>query len=148
MDIETQVVEEASMARGDRQASEISSNGHNSVMLGPRDLLQGKLTIEGDLRILGSVEGELRVSGDVFIESSATVQASIEARNINVRGQVNGNVVAKKRLVLAGSGRLNGDVRVGRLTVEDGATLNGNVATVASEKEKEKEPVGAHEGQG
>ena len=27
-----------------------------------------------------------------------------------------------------GSGRLNGDVKVGRLTVEDGATLNGNVA--------------------
>lgn len=145
MDIETQVLEEASMARGDRHPTEVSSDG-NSVMLGPRDFLQGKLMIEGDLRILGNVEGELHASGDVVIESTATIQASIEGRNINVRGQVNGNVVAKKRLVLGGSGRLNGDVRVGRLTVEDGATLNGNVAMVASEKEKE--PVAAHEGQG
>ena len=36
-------------------------------------------------------------------------------------------------LTLAGSGRLNGDVRVSRLSVEDGATLNGNV-TMQSEK--------------
>ncbi len=46
---------------------------------------------------------------------------------MNVRGQVTGNVTAKKRLTLGGSGRLNGDVKVSRLTVEDGATLNGNV---------------------
>ena len=59
--------------------------------------------------------------------------AEIEGSNVVVRGQVTGNVTAKKRLTLGGSGRLNGDVRVGRLTVEDGATLNGNVA-MTSEK--------------
>jgi cytoskeletal protein CcmA (bactofilin family) len=47
---------------------------------------------------------------------------------VSVRGQVNGPVTARRRLTLAGSGKLNGDVRVGRLTVEDGATLNGNVS--------------------
>jgi len=47
--------------------------------------------------------------------------------------QVTGNVTAKRRLTLGGSGKLHGDVRVGRLTVEDGATLNGNV-TMAPEK--------------
>ena len=52
---------------------------------------------------------------------------------MSVRGLVNGNVSARRRLLLGGSGRLNGAVRVGRLTVEDGATLNGNVA-MTSEK--------------
>ena len=67
------------------------------------------------------------------VDSTATIQAAIEGSNVNVRGQVTGNVTAKKRLTLGGSGRLDGDVRVSRLTVEDGATLNGNV-TMASEK--------------
>jgi cytoskeletal protein CcmA (bactofilin family) len=69
----------------------------------------------------------MAVSGDVAIEPTATVQASIEGANVSVRGQVNGNVTARKRLTLGGSGRLNGEVKVARLTVEDGATLNGNV---------------------
>jgi cytoskeletal protein CcmA (bactofilin family) len=84
--------------------------------------------VEGDLRVHGSVEGELTATGDVQVEQTANVAASIEGRNVNVRGKVQGNVTAKRRLILGGSGVVNGDVRVSRLTVEDGATLNGNVA--------------------
>ncbi|HET7420392.1 MAG TPA: polymer-forming cytoskeletal protein [Candidatus Dormibacteraeota bacterium] len=111
-----------------QQASTTSQNGGgNVVSLGPRDILQGRLEIQGDLRIAGNVEGDLKASGDVSIESGATIQAAIEGANVSVRGQVTGNVTARKRLTLGGSGHLQGDVRVGRLTVEDGATLNGNV---------------------
>ena len=110
------------------QASGTSQNGGNNVVsLGPRDILQGRLDIQGDLRIAGQVEGDLKASGDITIESGATIQAAIEGTNISVRGQVTGNVTARKRLTLGGSGHLQGDVRVGRLTVDDGATLNGNV---------------------
>jgi cytoskeletal protein CcmA (bactofilin family) len=109
------------------------NGGTNVVSLGPRDTLQGRLDIQGDLKIAGTVEGELKATGDVSVDAGATIQASIEGANVAVRGQVTGNVTAKRRLTLGGSGRLNGDVRVGRLTVEDGATLNGNV-TMSSEK--------------
>ena len=67
------------------------------------------------------------------VDSTANVQATIEGSNVSVRGQVNGNVTARRRLTLGGSGHLNGDVKVSRLTVEDGATLNGNV-TMSPEK--------------
>jgi len=109
-------------------ASITPNGGTNSVVLGPHDTLNGRLDIQGDLKIQGKVEGELKVSGDLSVEASANVQASIEAANVSVRGQVSGPVTARRRLLLAGSGKLNGDVKVGRLTVEDGATLNGNVS--------------------
>ena len=116
------------------QTADSSQNaGVNVVNLGADDLLQGRLEVQGDLKIAGKVEGELRASGNVTIDSGASIQASIEGANISVRGQVTGNVTAKRRLTLGGSGRLNGDVKVGRLTVEDGATLNGNV-TMSPEK--------------
>jgi cytoskeletal protein CcmA (bactofilin family) len=114
-------------------ASSTPNGGNNVVSLGPRDVLQGRLEIQGDLKIAGNVEGDLKASGDVTIDPGATIQASIEGSNVNVRGQVTGTVTAKRRLTLGGSGRLQGDVKVGRLTVEDGATLNGNV-TMSSEK--------------
>ena len=109
------------------QATGTQNGGTNVVSLGPRDTLQGRLEIQGDLKVAGTVEGDLKASGDVTIDSTATVQAAIEGANISVRGNVTGNVTAKRRLTLAGTGRLNGDVKVGRLTVEDGASLNGNV---------------------
>lgn len=104
------------------------NGGTNVVTLGPRDSLHGRLEIQGDLKVHGTVEGELKASGDVAVESTASVQATIEGANVSVRGQVNGNVTARRRLTIGGSGHLNGDVRVGRLTVDDGATLNGNVS--------------------
>jgi cytoskeletal protein CcmA (bactofilin family) len=114
-------------------AGTTQNGGTNVVNLGPRDTLHGQLEIHGDLKIAGTVEGELKASGDVVVESTANIQASIEGANVNVRGQVNGSVTARRRLTLGGSGRLNGDVKVSRLTVEDGATLNGNV-TMTPEK--------------
>jgi len=116
------------------QTADLSQDaGINVVNLGAGDVLQGRLDIQGDLKIAGQVEGELKASGSVTIDSGASVQASIQGANVSVRGQVTGNVTAKRRLTLGGSGRLNGDVKVGRLTVEDGATLNGNV-TMSQEK--------------
>lgn len=115
------------------QAASTQNGGANVVSLGPRDILQGRLEVQGDLKIAGNVEGDLKASGDVTVDATASIQAAIEGANISVRGQVTGNVTARKRLTLGGSGRLNGDVRVGRLTVEDGATLNGNV-TMSTER--------------
>ncbi|HEX9476725.1 MAG TPA: polymer-forming cytoskeletal protein [Candidatus Dormibacteraeota bacterium] len=119
---------------GSHPAAATQNGGTNVVNLGPRDSLHGRLEIQGDLRIQGNVEGELKVSGDVTVDSTANVQATIEGGNVSVRGQVNGNVTARRRLTLGGSGRLNGDVKVARLTVEDGATLNGNVVMAAEQK--------------
>ncbi|TMB88116.1 MAG: polymer-forming cytoskeletal protein [Chloroflexi bacterium] len=125
------------MAQAEKSAAHAAgtaqNGGTNVVILGPRDSLHGRLDIHGDMKVHGTVEGELKASGDVLVESTATVQASIEGANVNVRGQVNGNVTARRRLTLGGSGRLNGEVKVARLTVEDGATLNGNV-TMTPEK--------------
>src|ERR1700694_871375 len=108
------------MARGD-------TSNHNSITLGPRDKLIGSLTFDGDLTVAGKMEGEVHATGDVAVENGSTVKATIEGNNVTVQGTIHGNVNARGRLSLSGSGSLHGDVRVSKLTVEDGATLNGNV---------------------
>ena|ERR1700737_4224335 len=90
------------------------ADGHgNSVVLGPRDRLIGKLFIEGDLRVAGTVEGALEATGSIEIDGG---------------GQVKGPVTAYDRLVVGSDGSLVGDVRVKRLVIEDGATFSGNVS--------------------
>ena len=102
-----------------------TSNGvadGSNVVLGVRDSLTGTLVVEGNVRILGSVEGEVRATGDIDIDSSANVQARIEGRSINVRGDLTGDVVAHNRFTVGGSGTVTGDVRAPRLQVDDGET--------------------------
>ncbi len=97
-------------------------------MLGPRDRLIGQLFIEGDLHLDGTVEGEVSATGDVEIADEARVKASIAGGDVSIHGHVNGAVTARKRLIVARSGSLIGDVRVARLVVQDGATFSGNVS--------------------
>jgi cytoskeletal protein CcmA (bactofilin family) len=99
--------------RASAPADNGSDGDHNSVVLGPRDRLVGKLHIDGDLRVVGTVEGELEVTGDVEIDDG---------------GHVTGPVTARNRLVVGRTGSLVGDVRVARLVVEDGASFSGKVS--------------------
>jgi cytoskeletal protein CcmA (bactofilin family) len=94
---------------------ENGSNGQRkSVVLGPRDRLVGQLYIEGDLRVSGTVDGALEATGDIEIAGS---------------GKVSGAVTAYNRLVVGSDASLiGGEVRVARLTVEDGATFTGRVS--------------------
>ena len=95
--------------------AENGSNGkRGSVVLGPNDRLVGQLFIEGDLHVAGSVEGTLEATGDIEISGS---------------GKVNGDVTAYNRLTVGSDASLiAGDVRVARLTVEDGAKFSGKVS--------------------
>jgi cytoskeletal protein CcmA (bactofilin family) len=94
--------------------------------------LIGQLHIDGDVRLGGTVEGHVEATGDVDIDDEAKVTASLAGRDVNIRGQVSGAVTARKRLVVAKSGSLNGDVRVARLVIQDGATFSGNVSMGAA----------------
>ena len=104
-----------------------ANGGRNSVVLGPKDRLVGQLYIEGDLQVSGTVDGTLEATGDIEIAGG---------------GKVSGAVTAYNRLVVGSDASLiGGEVRVARLTVEDGATFTGRVtmgkhkAEVASEPE-------------
>jgi len=96
-------------------AAEGPSRSRNAVHLGPRDRLEGRLYVEGDLVVAGAVDGALETTGDVEIDGG---------------GKVRGPVITRGRLFIGPRGSLDGDVRVGRLIVQDGADFSGNVTMI------------------
>jgi cytoskeletal protein CcmA (bactofilin family) len=76
-------------------------------------------------RIDGRVSGTVLASGLVWFSESARVQARIEAEEVVVAGEVEGPVAARKRVVLLATARLHGDLLTPRLTLADGAHLQG-----------------------
>jgi cytoskeletal protein CcmA (bactofilin family) len=97
------------------------------VVLGPRDSLVGTLTVDGDVRIEGTLDGEVSATGEVNVHSTGTARAQISARDIVVSGTVEGNIVARELVTLDETASFAGDVRAARLRVDDGATVNGTI---------------------
>src|ERR1700686_1436754 len=110
MECPINAVKGSQMAQAEKSATQSPGSSQNPeknvVNQRPRDSLERRLEIQGDLKVAGNVEGELKASGDVTVDSGAAIQASIEGANVSVRGQVTGNVTAKKRLTLGGPGHL------------------------------------------
>jgi cytoskeletal protein CcmA (bactofilin family) len=87
----------------------------------------GTLTVDGDVRIEGTLEGEVSATGEVNVHSTGTAHAQISARDIVVSGVVEGNIVARELVTLDESASFAGEIRAARLRVDDGATLNGTI---------------------
>ena len=121
------------------------SGQRSSVTLGPRDRLIGQLHIDGDVLLSGTIEGEIHATGDVEIDDEAKVSASVAGSDVNIRGHVKGPVTARKRLVVARSGSLTGDVHVARLVIQDGASFSGNVSMGPQSAARVEAPVEAQE---
>ncbi len=126
MDIQEAVSESTTLVAAEDHAQR-GRDGVKSFTLGPRDSLEGKLTYEGSLQVEGRAEGEFRVTGNIDIAAGATVKALLEGSSMTVRGEVEGKVTARDKLTLGKTGRVQGDVQVRRLQIEDGASLNGYV---------------------
>ena len=109
------------------EAAQDKRDGLRRFTMGPNDSLEGKLTYEGHVHVDGRAEGELHVTGNVEVATGAKVKALIEASNVTIKGDVEGALKARDKLVLGKNAKLSGDVTVRRLQIEDGASLNGHV---------------------
>ena len=122
-----QAVADTAPHEASEDGMESRRDGANRFTLGPGDSLEGKLNYAGSLSVQGRAEGELHIGGNVEVASGATVKASIEGANVTVRGEVEGPLTAREKLIIGKSGRLSGDITIKRLQIEDGASLNGHV---------------------
>ena len=122
MDVQEAVAESTPV-----EAAQDKKDGLRRFTMGPNDVLEGKLTYDGHVHVDGRAEGELRVSGNIEVASGAKVKALLEASNVTIKGDVEGTLNARDKLVLGKNGKMSGDVTVRRLQIEDGASLNGHV---------------------
>jgi cytoskeletal protein CcmA (bactofilin family) len=91
---------------------------------------EGVLHAEGMLRVDGIVHGTVDVQGDLEISSTGLVEGpEVKAHNIVVHGVLQARVIAKGKLTLSRTARLEGDVVAGSLEIESGAYYTGFIET-------------------
>jgi cytoskeletal protein CcmA (bactofilin family) len=112
----------------------------NSHFLGSGLRFVGSVRGTGDLVCHGEVEGDIELDGVVQIGPHAKVRGGVKAREADIAGCVEGDVVTQGRVTLRASCNLKGDVVTGQLVVEPGAVLQGQLHITAEQSEPALEP--------
>jgi len=75
------------------------------------------------------VEGKLSLTTNscLTIGPNGSVKADVVAREVIVRGKIEGKVTGRDRVQLWSTGQVTGEVQTDRLAIEDGAVLRGKV---------------------
>ena len=90
--------------------------------------IKGEVTGSEDLFVDGHVDGKLSLTnGSLTIGPNGSVKADVTAREVIVRGRLEGKISGRERVQLWSTGQVNGDVETERLFIEDGAQFRGKV---------------------
>jgi cytoskeletal protein CcmA (bactofilin family) len=91
--------------------------------------IKGEVTGSEDLFVDGVVEGKLSLTTNscLTIGPNGSVKADVVAREIIVRGRIEGKVTGRDKVQLWSTGQITGEVQTDRLAIEDGAVLRGKV---------------------
>jgi cytoskeletal protein CcmA (bactofilin family) len=112
--------------------------GHSSstIPLSPRAAacisqgikIKGDVHGKEDLFVDGQIDGKLDLgTGSVTVGPNAKIKADISAREVIIRGQVDGRVSGRDRVQLWSTAHVEGELQTDRLAIEDGALFRGKV---------------------
>jgi len=100
--------------------------GQAQAHLGAGSRVEGKLAFEGSVQIDGHVKGEIDAKDTVIVGDKAVIQAQIIAGTVIVKGKINGDVTARKRIELQAPARLIGNITTPSLVIHEGVIFEGN----------------------
>lgn len=135
-----QNVKGVQMAKNQIQQEPASPNQINTGTV-----IYGNITCNGNIRIDGNMRGKIECSGKVVIGNTAVIEGDVVCANLDIIGQVTGNLFVAEKTSLKATARLKGDIQTGTLSIEPGSEFNGKCTMAAnldlqSMLENKKEP--------
>ncbi|CAM1358455.1 bactofilin family protein [Tenacibaculum soleae] len=108
-------------------------------IIGRNTQIMGDIISEGDFRIDGTLEGTIKTNGRVIIGEAGFIKGKVECENADVEGKFSGELLVSNTLTIKTSANINGDVVIGKLSVEPGASFNATCAMKGAVKELNKD---------
>lgn len=107
--------------------------------IGPSITIKGDLTGGEDLLIQGKIDGKIVLEkNNVTVGKEGRVKADIHGRSVRVEGEVRGNLFGTEEVVIRASGRVHGNLKAPRVTLENGSRFKGSIDMESGTKDKEK----------
>jgi len=111
-----------------------------SAFIGKDVHFKGTITHEGTIRIDGSLEGAIHTDGIILVSEGAEMKATVTAGTIVCKGKITGDICAKEKFIMQAPSVVIGDVRTPKLSIEEGALLDGTLEMSQNSRDANREP--------
>src|SRR5215212_1077501 len=113
------------------------------LIVGPDIKLKGVEITDCDTLV---VEGRVEASMDsrvVQIAENGVFSGTVSIDVAEIRGIFEGELTARKQLVIFSTGRVSGRIRYGKIRIEEGGEISGEVSTLVAPAPARQQPVAA-----
>src|SRR5690606_13769677 len=101
--------------------------------VGPNIKLRGVEIDDCDTLVVeGRVEATM-VSRAIQIADNGAFSGKVDVEIAEIRGSFQGEMTARKKLGVHASGRVSGKIRYGKMLVQEGGEMSGDIATLGTE---------------
>jgi cytoskeletal protein CcmA (bactofilin family) len=87
----------------------------------------GTITGKGPYVFCGTIEGNCDIDGPATLAAGGKWQGTMRATDIVVAGTVQGDVIARQRVEIAGTARVTGSLSGNSIAVAEGAVIEGEI---------------------
>lgn len=98
--------------------------------------ITGEIVSEADFRIDGTLEGTITTSGKVVIGKEGVINGNVNCSFADVEGKFSGKIEVKESLSLKSTSSVEGEVIIGKLIVESGASFNAKCSMRSAKEVK------------
>jgi len=120
--------------RVDRPMGAASSDTDSSRLVVGRDIrLSGEITACDKLVVEGSVEVTLTNARVIEVAPSGHFVGTAEVDEADISGRYDGDLVAREKLIVRAGGHIKGKVRYGRIVIESGGEVTGDMQTLVTD---------------
>ena len=107
----------------------------SKLIVGPNIKLKGVEIEDCDTLVVeGRIEATM-VSRAIQIAERGAFNGKVDVDVAEVRGAFQGELTARKKLVIHASGRVSGKIRYGKLLVQEGGEMTGDVAALTTQEQ-------------
>ena len=105
-------------------------HGGSKLIVGPNIKLKGVEIHDCDTLVVeGRVEATM-VSRAIQIAEQGAFSGKVDVEVAEIRGSFQGEMTARKRLVIHATGRVSGKIRYGKMLVQEGGEMSGDIGTL------------------
>lgn len=97
--------------------------------------ITGDIVSDGDFRIEGTINGNVKTPGKVVLGKTGIIKGTLTSANADIEGKFTGKLILTDTLTLKSTAHVEGEVEVGKLAVEPGATFNATCIMKGTLKE-------------
>jgi cytoskeletal protein CcmA (bactofilin family) len=111
-------------------APKVEEAGGSKLIVGPNIKLKGVEIDDCDTLVVeGRVEATMN-SRAIQIAEHGAFSGKVDIDVAEIRGTFSGEMTARKRLVIHGTGRVSGKIRYGKVLVQEGGELTGEIGAL------------------